>query len=455
MDKWQGDLAELRENLSGPALTADDPGYESEVAVFNSVVAHRPAVVVGATSAADVWTAVDFAAEHDLGVAVLHTGHGPAVPAGPDTVLITTGRMAKVDIDAGSRTARVEAGVRFGQLVDAAAAHGLAPLPGSSPGVGVVGYTLAGGASLAMGRKYGWAADHVSALEVVTADGELRRVSPHSGSDLFSALLGGKSNFGVVTAMECALFPVTRLYAGALFYAGEHGHQILEAYRRFTLTAPEEISSGVALMNMQGDSVVSVRISCVADTETGARLIEPLRRAAPLVLDTVADIPYAEFGAITADPAQPAAAIEHFGLLREMTEDTVRAVVDVVGPAADARINIVDIRHLGGAFSRPPAHPNTIGRRDAAFAVFSLTVVPPTGLIAEYADSGRELFAALTPWLDGHAHPSFLGPADATEAGTRRAYDPDTYRTLQEVKSKYDPDNRFRTNHNIAPLSPA
>ena len=461
MKSWSDSIPELHEGLTGPIIAAGAPGYDDELAVFNQAVVHQPAVVVGAANAADVSVAVTFAARHGLDVAVLNTGHGPSLPAGPDTLMITTRRMSKVHIDPSNATARVEAGVRFGQLVPVAASHGLAPLPGSSPGVGVVGYTLSGGASSTMGRKYGWASDHVRALDVVTADGRLRRVSPQSDADLFGALLGGKSNFGIVTAMECALFPVTRLYAGSLFYSGEDARDVLHAYREFTKSAPDEISTGVALLNlpplphlppfMQGKLALSLRISYVGDADKGERLIEPLRRAAPVLLDTVADIPYSEFGTITNDPADPAPAVEHFGLLRELTDETVDAIVATVGPDSGSRLNIVDIRHLQGAFSRPAAFPNAVGSRDAAFAFFGLTVVPPGHRVADYLDSGRELIEALAPWLYGRAHPTFLGPADVTESATRRAYEPQTYEALQAAKAKYDPDNRFRTNHNIPP----
>lgn len=463
MSSLHNTLPELNEALKGPYFAAGSPGYDNEVAVFNQAVVHRPAVVVGAQTAADVCAAVEFASRHHMNIAVLNTGHGPSLPAGPETLMITTRRMTKVDIDAHNKTARVEAGVRFGQLVDAAAAHGLAPLPGSSPGVGVVGYTLGGGASSTMGRKYGWASDHVGALDVVTADGQLQRVSAQSHAELFGALLGGKSNFGVVTAMEFALFPVTHLYAGCLFFSGEHTRDVLEAYRQFTKSAPEEMSTGVALLNlpplphlppfMQGKLAVSVRVSYVGDADTGKRLTDPLRKAAPVLLDTVAEIPYTEFASITNDPTEPAPAVEHFGVVRELTSEAVQAIADVVGPKSGSRLNIVDIRHLEGAFSRPPAVPHAVGTRDAAFAFFGLTVVPPGHEVADYLDSGRELTKALSPWLCDRAHPSFLGPADATESGTRHAYDPDTYKSLQAVKAKYDPHNVFCTNHNIPPTT--
>ncbi|GFG51085.1 FAD-binding oxidoreductase [Mycolicibacterium agri] len=461
MSSWRDSVPELQKRLSGRAFTPESAGYDNEIAVFNTAVQHRPALVVGAADAEDVVQAVRFAARHGLHIAVLNTGHGPSLPAGDGALMITTRRMSEIAIDTGTGTARVEAGVRFGDLVQAAAVHGLAPLAGSAPGVGVVGYTLGGGASLTMGRKFGWAADHVSAIDVVTADGQLRRVSAHSEADLFGGLLGGKSNFGVVTAMEFALFAVTHLYAGALFYAGEHIRGVLQEYRRFTMTAPDEISSGVTVLNlppmpglpsfMTGKLIVSVSLSCVGNSVVGKRLVEPLRHAAPLLMDTMADIPYNQFGQISAEPTDPAPALEHFGLLRELTDDTVKAIVEVVDSAAHNGINIIHIRHLGGAFGRPPAVANAVGSRDAAFAFFALTVVPPGHRVADYRDCGAELVEALKPWLHDHAHPGLLGPADATVERTRRAYDPATYRMLQIVKTMYDARNSFRFNHNVPP----
>jgi FAD/FMN-containing dehydrogenase len=465
MGSWRDNLSKLQGVLRGPAYTADDLAYDDEVAVFNLAVRHRPAVVVGAVNAADVIEAVMFAVRHRLNIAVLNTGHGPTVSADEDTLMITTGRMSAIAIDSERRSVRVESGVRFGELVEAAALCGLAPLPGSSPGVGVVGYTLSGGASSTMGRKYGWAADHVSAIDVVTADGELHCVSPESEPDLFSALLGGKSNFGVVVAMEFALFPVTSLYAGALFFSGAYTRDVLQAYRELTASAPDELTSGFALLNlpplpglppfMQGQLTASVRVSYVGDADTGAPLLEPLRRAAPLLADSVGTIPYTQFGAISNDPSDPAPAVEHFGLIRELTEDTVQAIVDAVGPDTGSAINIVDIRHLQGAFSKPAPFPNAVGARDAAYAMFALTVVPPGQQVAAYRDSGRELLAALRPWLHDMANPSFVGPADTSGDRTKHAYDPEVYDKLRTVKALYDPHNRFRLNHNIPPKSAA
>ena len=458
MSSWQDKFSELQAVLRGPAFVAGDSGYEQEVAGHNLAVGHRPAVVVGAATAADVAHAVNFADDHDLHVAVLNTGHEPSAPAGADTVLVTTRRMSGIQIDVGNRVARVEAGVQFGALTEAAARHGLAPLVASSPPVGVIGYTLGGGVSVTMGRKYGWAADNVDKIQVVTADGHERRVSAESDSDLFAALLGGSGNFGVVTAMEIKLFPVTRLYAGALFFSGEHLAEVLRAYRQFAASAPDEVSTRIALLNfpplptlppfMQGKLTVSLRISYLGDSEAGARLIEPLRRAAPVLLDTVADMPYREFGSITADPTDPAPTVEKFCLLKDLTADAVGAIIGAVGPGSDSRVNITDIRQLGGAFSRAPSTPNSVGARDAAFAVYTITIIPPGAEVADYTDSGRELLKALAPWLHTGTTQSVLVGSDSAEHGWS-IHDAAVHARLQAVKANYDPHNMFRLNHDL------
>src|ERR1700754_1897345 len=214
------DKDSLARSVGGPVFLPDDEGYREEVATFNLAVSHRPAVVVGATCAGDVQAAVRFAAERDLAVAVLLTGHGPSRAVDDSALLVTTRRMTGLAIDPARSTANVGAGVCWQQVVDEAAKSGLAPLTGSFPGVGVIGYTLAGGLSITMARSLGWASDYVNWIDVVTADGELRRVSTEREPGLFWALRGGKSDYGVVTAMEFSLFPVTTLFAGSISYAG-------------------------------------------------------------------------------------------------------------------------------------------------------------------------------------------------------------------------------------------
>jgi FAD/FMN-containing dehydrogenase len=449
----------LAAEVGGPVLLPGDDGYAEETTGFNVIVTHRPAVIVGAKDVYDVQAAVRFANAHGLPVGVVSTGHGPSY-AIDDAVLITTHRMTGMTVDATTRTARVEAGVRWEQAVAGTTRAGLAPLPGSSPTVGVVGYTLGGGLSVTMGRAYGWAADHVRSIEVVTADGELHQVSDDSEAQLFWALRGGKSNFGVVTSMEFALFPVARLYAGSMIYAGEHAAAVLHAYQRFAARTPDEVTSSVALLRtpdvpavpalVRGKLTAHVRISYLGSEKDGRELIAPLREAAPTLADDIRERPYGEFAAISPNPPGPMVSVDRFANLDALTPETVEAILAVAGPGTDCRIGLVDLRQLGGALSERTEAPNAVVNRTAGFVVFTTTQVAPAEAEAR-AGAGLELMERLEPWLSRRRIPNFLAPSDATVEGTRGAYDDATYERLRSVKTTYDPRNVFRFNHNIPP----
>jgi FAD/FMN-containing dehydrogenase len=452
-------VATLAALVSGPVLTPGSPGYAREVAVYNLAIEHHPAVVVGAAGAVDVQAAVRFANEHDLPVAVLSTGHQATSPA-DDAILINTSRMSSVTIDPTARRARVGAGARWQQVVEAAAEHGLAPLNGSSPLVGVVGYTLGGGLSPTMGRAFGWAADHVSRIEVVTADGEIRNTTTETEPDLFWALLGGKSNFGVVTELEFALFPVTRLYAGGLFFAGEHAAAVLHAYRAFAESAPEQVSSSIALLRLpelpfipellRGRFTVHIRFSFLGPGEDGESLAAPLRAAAPALIDTVGEMPYSRFAEIHSDPVDPAPFAERSAMLKLLTPEAVEKLIQLAGPDADCPAAFVELRQLGGALSRAGAVPNAVGNRDAAFALWIVAIgaSQDTDAAMKFADHA---LAGLAPWSTGGAYLNFMSAGDATESGTRVAYSAADYERLRAIKGKVDPANRFRLNHNVPP----
>ncbi len=452
----------LLSSVEGPVLFPEDDGFADEASVFNMAVAHRPSVIIGATGVADVQAAVRFAAEQDLPVAVLNTGHGPSVSVPGEAVMITTRRMTEVRIDGAAKAARVEAGVRWGQVVQEAAKVGLAPLAGSSPQVGVVGYTLGGGVSVALGRAFGYAADHVLAIDVVTADGLLRHVTPQSDAELFFALRGGKGNFGVVTAMEFGLFPVTELYAGALQFPGENARAVLQAYQRFTAAAPDDMTSSIVFLRapdlpfipefMRGKLTVSVRISYLGSADDGETLVAPLRAAAPVLADTVTVMPAANIAAITDDPAEPGAAVEHFTVLDALPPSAMEAILEVVGTDSGTPVTMVNLTHLGGAFAKAPERANAVGRRDAAFAAFTLAAVAP-GDVKDSENVGLELIDRLVASGGGRKHPVYLSPADASVESVRLAYDEPTYERLQAAKTMYDPRNVFRHNHNIPPLA--
>jgi FAD/FMN-containing dehydrogenase len=224
-------LEALKDGLKGDAYAPGDGGYDEARAAWNLNAHQHPALVVVAEGAADVLAAVRLARDEGLGVGVMATGHGVAAPC-DGGVLINTSRMRGVHVDPETRTARVEAGAKWADLVPEAAAHGLAGLQGSTSQVGVVGYTMGGGFGW-LGRKYGFAADSVKEADVVTAEGELVKANAHENADLFWALKGGGGNFGIVTSLEFALYPVTHVFGGNLFYPVERAEEVLELYSRW------------------------------------------------------------------------------------------------------------------------------------------------------------------------------------------------------------------------------
>ncbi|SCF45675.1 alpha/beta fold hydrolase [Micromonospora mirobrigensis] len=452
-----GAVAELAAVATGPVLRPADEGYAAECAGYNLAVPHRPALVVGATNPADVQAAVRFAAAHDLPVAVLATGHSALPSAG--AVLITTRRMNAVSIDAERRTARIGAGVRWQQVIDEAAKHGLAPLNGSAPTVGAVSYTLGGGLS-PIGRTFGYAADHVRAIELVTADGELRRVTAESEPELFWALRGGKGNFGVVTALEFGLFPVARIYGGGLFFPGEFTAEVLRTWSSWTVGLPDEMTSSVALLQLppapdvpeplRGRFVVHVRMAYVGSAQEGARLVEPLRAIGPALIDSVTEMPYAAIGSVHNDPPMPIPFSDRSTLLREFTPALADTIIELAGPASQSPLAMLEIRHLGGALDRRPEPANAVDTRGSAYLLYGVAIGGP-----DQAEAAGEyltrLIADLGPWSTGRRFVNFFSAVDAAPEGVRTGYRPESYERLVAVKRRFDPRNLFRVNHNIPP----
>jgi len=421
-------------------LRPGQDGYAEEVAGFQTSVASQPAVVVAAERAEDVVAAVRYAAEHDLPVSVQATGHG--LTAGTGGLLISTRRMTDVEIDAGAKTARVAAGVRWGAVIEAAAKHGLAPLSGSSPDVGVVGYTLSGGFGL-MARRFGRAADHVRAIDVVTPDGELRTVAP--GSELFWALLGGRAGFGVVTALEFGLVPVTELYGGGLYFDAADLPAVLRAWRTWAMTAPDELTTSIAVVPLpdlpflpepiRGKHVANVRIAYLGDD--GDSVVAPLRAAAPVLLDTLKRLPYTDSGSIASDPPHPHPYHGTNATVAALNDAMLTSIVEHAGPGAPVETVLI-IDRLGGELAR--RRGDGAGWDSAAeFVVRALSVVEDG--VDPIRRAHAKLFDALAPWSTGRLLPFLYGEHSAAELAT--AFPAADVARLKQLKAKYDPAGRF------------
>jgi FAD binding domain-containing protein/berberine-like enzyme len=421
-----------------------DPGYEEARLTWRRDLDPRPALIAEARDPAEVRAAIGFAREQGLPFAVQATGHG-TVAACDGGLVLKTGAMASVEVGGDRQVARVGAGALWGAVVDAAAPHGLAPLSGSSPTVGVTGYTLGGGTGW-LSRKYGYAADNVVRAEVVTAEGDLLNVSADEHPDLFWALRGGGGSFGVVTAMELRLFPVTQVYAGMAMYAFERAPQVLECYREWALSEPDESNTAVLLVRMpDSPPMLALRVCHLGDPETAEAGLAPLTEAAgPALIGGFQRMPYA--GTSNIMPAPPPSAIAN---RLDLYQDLPDPVLAALPAALDAGVTAVELRHWGGRMARPPAGAGPVGHRTVPFSITLATPYASPGQAGAAHEGVAAAAAPLTPYMTGGTFLNFLfDPASIATAYTRSDFD-----RLREIKKMYDPDAFFRTGHSIPPAA--
>ena len=444
--------------LAAPPLRRGDPGYDEGRLAWNRNALQTPAVVVMAESARDVQAAVRLARAEGRGVGVMATGHGVAT-AVDGGVLVNTSRMRGVAIDPAARTARVAAGARWSDVIPDAAAYGLACLPGSSSGVGVVGYTMGGGFGW-LGRRYGFAADSVRAAEVVTADGALVRAAPDENPDLFWGLAGGGGNFGIVTALEFALHPVANVYAGNLFYPVERARDVLAFWAEWNRTLPDAMTSAVAFRRFpplptvpeafRGRVFAALRgCWCGPDLGEGGRLVAAARAAlGPAEIDTWQVSPVSGLDMVSMDPVDPIAAHQHSELLPDLPSATIDTLVDL---GTDSPLIMLELRQLGGALGGVRTALSPLAHSTARFSMNAIGVTPtPEAVPAVRGYLGR-VAAAMRPHATGATYLNFLDLDGATPERVRAAYSADDWARLVALKGRLDPDNVFRFNRNIPP----
>ncbi|MFF0050839.1 FAD-binding oxidoreductase [Streptomyces sp. NPDC005498] len=456
-------LTALDALTEGPVLGPDETAYAEECRTFNLLRTLTPQIAVGATSAQDIAEAVRYARTHRMPIAVRNQGHQVVRPTAADAMLITTHRLRELTVDTTRRTVRVGAGITWSDVLAATSQAGLAPIAGSAPHVGVVGYTLGGGLSPLLGRRLGYASDHVSRLEIVTAEGTIRTVTHESDPDLYWALLGGKGNFGIVTAMEFGLFPIPRFYGGGLWFRGEDMRPVLEAWLALAPTLSEDTTTSFSVQRLpdvaalpapvRGAFVLHVRLGHLGESAEGARLLDPLRAVATPVSDTLADRPFAEIGKIHLDPTHAAPYVETSFSLGEFTADTLERFVDLTGPGSGCPMKSVEVRALGGALDREPGRPNSVPTRGIPFMTFAVGGGPPDRLRAMEAFLDRYA-QGMAPWSDPRHVVNFLSPDDVlSETAVRGMYGAERYARLAALKHRHDPANLFRFNHNIRPAA--
>jgi FAD/FMN-containing dehydrogenase len=446
----------LRDRIGGLVVGPTDEAWDEARRPWNLAHDQRPAFVAFPETADDVVAVVEHARQHGLRVAPQGTGHN----AGPlasleDTILLSTSRMKGVEIDADARRARVAAGTLWLEVTEPASELGLAPLAGSSPDVGVIGYCLGGGVSW-LGRKHGLATNSVLAIELVTADGQLRRVDHENDPDLFWALRGGGGSFGVVTAMEIALYPVPELYAGAMFWDWQHAPEVLDAWREWTLTVPDEVTSSARIMQfppipevpefLRGRSLVTIDAAIIGDRAFGAEIVQPLRDLAPEI-DTFEMVPPVALSRLHGDPEEPMPALAEHRLLADLPAEAVDAFVAVAGPDSDSTLMMAEIRHLGGALGEIRPGHGALASLEAGYLLFGGGLAATPEMVEGLEAELPRFKAAMAAWDAGRGYLNF----EERAVDSRSFYDEVTHRHLTRIKTQVDPGDIFVSNHPIAP----
>jgi len=454
-------LQKFAEGVRGDVLRPGDEGYDDARAIWNGLIDRRPALIVRSTGAADVVDAVNFAREQGLVLSIKGGGHNVAGNAVNDGgVVIDLSRMRGVHVDASTGTVRAQGGATWGDCDRETQLFGLAVPGGVVSTTGIAGLTLHGGVGH-LRRKYGLSIDSLLSVDIVTADGQLRRASATENEDLFWAVRGAGSNFGVVTSFEFQAHPVgPMVMVGALFYAVEDGPAVLRGWRDYMASAPEELSSLALFWSVppgepfppehHGKSVLVVAAVYSGAVEDGEPVVQPLRELAQPLVDLSGPWPWLGLQS-GFDALFPKGAF-YYWKSRAFAELPDEAIDEIADWAARRPSPLTDLTiwHHGGAIGRVGETETAYGGRDVPFLVTGEVSWSDAAQNDEAIAWGREFWAAMGRHSTGGLYLNFPGLGEEKEELVRAGYGAN-YDRLATLKAKYDPANLFRMNLNIPP----
>jgi hypothetical protein len=433
--------AELRNTLQGSVWGDGDEGYDQARTVWNGAVDHRPAVVARCAHADDVRTALAAARRHQLPISVRGGGHdwaGRAIRDGG--VVIDLSAMRAIRVDPQAAVAHIQGGVLAGELLDAAAAHGLATAAGAVRGVGMMGMTMAGGYGGLIGR-FGLALDNLLSAEVVLADGSRLVAGPDGDNDLWWALRGGGGNFGVVTSARFQLHPLGPVIGGMVMYPFEQARQVLRGYREIIAAAPDELTVMAGFLTGPGGApVVFVAPTWSGDLDAGATAVAPLTRLGTPVMSALQTMPYPQllrmFEAGSAAGNQYALGT-HW--LPELTDEAITALAEGAATRSSP-LSLLAVHQFHGAATRVSSDATAFAVRQPHLLAEVIAAWPPTDEAEQHLAWIGDATSALAPQSIPGGYPNILGPADSTR--TSLGFSANVGR-LRSAKRRYDPDNAF------------
>jgi FAD/FMN-containing dehydrogenase len=449
---WLSDLASA---IDGRVVSPGDEAYDAMRQVFLGDVDRRPAAIARVAHGADVGRVIDFARITGLELAIRAGGHSSAGHSSTDGGLVLDLRdMTQIELDPEARTVWADTGLSAIELTTATAAHGLAVGFGDTGSVGIGGITLGGGIGYTV-RKHGLTIDSLLAAEIVTADGQLRRVDADREPDLFWAIRGGGGNFGVATRFLYRLHDVRTTYGGMLILPATP--EVVTEFMAAAEAAPEELSAIANVMpappmpflpeELHGKLVVLAFIVHVGDLEIGARAVAPFRALATPLVDMVHEMPYAEIYP-PEDPDYRPTPVQRTLFVDRIDLAAAKTIIEHL-EASDAPLRAVQLRVLGGAIARVPVDATAFAHRLSRILAVVVNFHDKTPADRARRQVWADDLAAALRQDDHGAYVNFV--ADEGEAGVRAAYPGATWDRLVEIKRRYDPTNLFRHNQNIPP----
>lgn len=440
----------LEKKLRGQLLRPGDSGYDTARRVWNATVDRHPALIVRCAGVADVISSVDFARTNNLPVSVRSGGHNVAGSAVCDGgIMLDLSRMKGVRVDPVSRTARAEPGLVWGEFDHETQAFGLATTGGICSHTGIAGVTLGGGYGWLM-RKYGLALDNLASVDVVTADGKLRKASSTENADLFFGVRGAHSNFGVVTSLEYRLHPVgPAVLAGMVLHPLERAREALKFHREYNSKSPDEMSAWAALLTSpDGHPMLAILVCYVGPIETGEKVLRPLKEFGPPVADMTQAMPYVKAQSLI-DESFPAGRYNYWksNLLRELSDNAIDILVEGFKGVTSPYSSVL-IEQLGGAMSRVRKDETAFNDRNSPYDLVIMPMWTDPAESEKHVRWADELWEAMQPFSSGGVYVNYL--SNEGEERVKAAYGTN-YPGLVSLKNKYDPTNLFRFNQNIRP----
>jgi FAD/FMN-containing dehydrogenase len=442
----------LAAEFTGSLLRPGDAGYDDARRLHNGLIDKHPALIARCGSARDVARAIGFAREIGLEISVRGGGHNVAGRACIEGgLMIDLAEMRAIDVDPEKRTVRAQGGANWAELNAATGEHGLAVTGGAISTTGIAGLTLGGGLGWLMGL-YGLAADNLVSVELVTANGDLLDVAAESHPDLFWALRGGGGNFGVVTTFEYRLHPVATVTGGLIAHPFAAAGEVLRFYRDFTQSVPDELTVFSGLVHApdgSGTKLVAMVVCHCGQQEQAERDIAPLLEfGSPAVAD-LGPLPYPVMNTLL-DAGFPAGALNYWksSFVRSLDDVFVDAAIEAY-EQVPSPMSAILLEHFHGAVTRVPIEATAVPHRAPGFNNLIASVWTDPDATEQNVAWTRSTYDSLRPSLAERRWLNYLDDDDPADA-VRAAYGPN-YDRLVRVKRQYDPENVFRSNHNIDP----